>query len=342
MGNCTLKSIYNLVCCWKLYLRILYRGFGVGIMRKFIISLSLSFLFVSFVFCAKRFDDSGYKDMGDDCFRPIQYQLPLDLSKKSFDEVFRESLKQGTLKSMVKTTYQVLDSSFSVIPKGINKTFLMFSSLIYRFAFKSKGLIKADLARISNRIRAVCQPFTNLSLGNLDKKRRAALISKDQLEENPDDKKTNDQARAWTFMQKQIIAELEYGITYLNKNRGCYDLEYLNITQMSLRYQLARLIQASSPEDFDHILFYIKQAKRYLKQMILIIKDCKCEEQVYERHEEMKRCLGFAIGAFEQIGFFTDVSKSKESTSSFKGVSNLNSDSSMPGLESLSLKDFNC
>lgn len=242
-------------------------------------------------------------------------------------EVFTYSVKNGMRRGISDTAKDVVYNTLRFLPEGMGRFGQFIASCIYRLSFGSKGLMASDLAKMSNRIYAFCSPFTNIPLGSMDKKRRAALIQsgyENNIESDPN----------WIAVQSELINELKHAISYLKKNLPCYNLLYL--PERGIRFQLARLVHAFTTEDSDQISFYIVRTISYISKLIELFEQCKREDEAYQKHDEIKRWLSWICNSFEQIALFLENEKSRAIAGrpNFSRV-NLSNPTGLPALESL-------
>lgn len=265
----------------------------------------------------------GYADLLERANR-IKPETPLR-------QVAQLGVKEGFKQALSSTTREVASNSLRFIPNAITKIGGFMASFLYKLAFNSKGLTAADLANMSGRIHSLCVPFTTLSAGNLDKKRRAALIAQEQ-------QPTALQDDNWVVVQSELIKELKHAILYLKKVLPCYNLTYMQ--NSTFKRQLAGFLHSFSTEDRDQISFYILRTINYLDKLIELIDGFHSFEEAQQKYEETKRWLAWICGSFEQISLFLDDNNTGSTTNTKYGSNrvtfpkiNTQSSGGMPPLE---------
>jgi hypothetical protein len=224
---------------------------------------------------------------------------------------------RGLRKTTEKVQEQALHEIFKVIPFAVKKTTALMAAYAYRFSFGSNGLTNASLARISRRIHLLCSPFTVLSAGSLDKKRRLDNISMDQ---NALVTESN-----WQMVQIELIRELEHAIMYLKKALPCYNVAFSNHADCGLRVKLARIVQGFSAQDNEQISFYTVRTICYLEKLIEQIKGFHSFDDAQQKHDQTKRWLQWTVDSFKVVGEFLSEDSSSRNRAQFPVISSSSS-----------------
>lgn len=249
-------------------------------------------------------------------------------SKYSIIEVFNSGIKNGIKQGISETTREVIASLFRFLPSGIKRLGHLFAAITYKYAFGASPLTASVLMRMSNRIHYLINPFTILSVGKMDKKRRATLIKEEQ-------EKQTEYNQNWIYIKTELLLELEHAIKFLQRSLACYDLFCFNVINNGLKYKLAKLIYSFSVEDCVQISFYINRTVTYITKLVELFKSFKSEEEAFKNYEEIKRWLGWVCHSFEQISLFLEDNGSKpQNRMNFSKV-NLESQSGLSALETL-------
>ncbi len=214
----------------------------------------------------------------------------------------QESIIEGSLQSVINNTNQTTSVFLGLIPANIKHLSTLLGAYLYRMAFGSAGLGWNSLAKINNRICTFCLPFTKVSAGTRDKKRRAELVDMGQTGLQVTELTENN----WQVVQLELIKELYHAIEFLKRSTGSYDKSYEDASYFSLRFQLGRMLHAFAPHDNIEVCFYIERTVCYLEKLIELIRSVNSFEDVEQRSEYINRWLGWTCNSFEQVALLLE------------------------------------
>jgi hypothetical protein len=245
---------------------------------------------------------------------PLMYSqthLPSAKETKKYGvwDITTIGIKQGLQNALLDTTKSTAVHILKPIPQGAASFIAFIAAHIYRLSFGSRGLTWNDLAKVSNLIYSRCLPFTSVSAGSFDKKRRGELVGQDQ--------QLLPQDTSWQEVQEALVQELYHAITFLRKALPCYDLNQAQNPSNGLKHIFARIIQSWSSQNNEQVSFYIIRTMFYIDKLIETIKSFRSFEEAQQKYEVTRRWLNYTCSSFEQVAFFLD---NDEAGQSRKGI----------------------
>lgn len=235
---------------------------------------------------------------------------------------FDRGLQNAVNKVAENTLYEVLKG----IPFAVKRSTVLMAAYTYKFSFGSHGVTSASLSRISKRVHLLCSPFTVLSAGSLDKKRRLDNIA------GQNDLVTESN---WHMVQIELVRELEHAIMYLKKALPCYNVALNSYAPEGLRIKMARILQTLSAKDNEQIAFYILRTICYLEKLVEQIKSFHSFDDAQQKHEQTKRWLQWTMDSFKVVSEFIEDDSSSRVRATFPTVSSPNSSNSVQNTELL-------
>jgi hypothetical protein len=237
-------------------------------------------------------------------------KLAAELEKRSsFIESMKSALKLGVTKgvedAVIQTAHTILTSPLRNLQTNVNGFFGLLGLYLYKLAFGSLGLSWNTLAKLNNRIYALCSPFTGALAEAKDRKRRGELTGIDA------DSSLVLTESSWVIVRDELLKEIEHAIGFLKRYSSSYNQSYQEASYLSFKFHIGRLMHAFAPHDNEEVCFYIDRAVRYLEQLIEIIKTVNSFEEVEQKSNYIKRWLGWACASMEQIALILEGEKAR-------------------------------
>ncbi|MBA3954313.1 hypothetical protein H0X48_03295 [Candidatus Dependentiae bacterium] len=246
----------------------------------------------------------------------------------SKDDTFTEHIGNIVGQSIDKAAKHALSKVFENIfhelirdfPQLISKPRALIGAYAYKIAFGSNGLTAETLGRKSKHIQFLCSPYTVLSAGSLDKKRRLDNMVQDQNDLSVESN--------WKVAQAKLIRALEHEVAYLRKALPCYDEVFSNYSRSGLRIRLARAMQATSVTDNGDIGFNIQETIKDLLELIQQFKSFRSFDDAQQKHQQTKLYLQWTLESFKVVGELIQESSPSGKRVAFPTISSSNSLSS--------------
>lgn len=233
---------------------------------------------------------------------PVRVNAPVNnrgLVQQLINTPTGHAISRGWNQAVYAISAQTFSELLKGIPDGMKKFTAFLGAYAYKLSFGSRGLTWNSLAKINNRIHALCLPLTGAPAGVRDRQRRGDLIG--GAEQGVSLAENN-----WQMFQAVVLRELEHAQNYLKEALPCYDLMYLNAAPQGLKIKLARVVQACSLQDNKQVSFYSGQALDCLAKLIKLVQEFKSFDEAQQKYEQTKRWLSLTCNTFEQIALILD------------------------------------
>ncbi len=182
------------------------------------------------------------------------------------------------------------EKMFRVFPIGWDALTSSFIHLYHRFLTQMKPLDWDILIIINNRLTKQITPYTQVSLGNFSKEKRAEIDT------------NTGSSNSWIPVKLRILAEIDYTIRFFKRSLIWYSPEAARADKSGIIRRMAlKFSNSFSGCDQESIAIQIGYTISDLVHMREIIADTKSLKEMQEKHGELKTWLSIVCQDLKYI-----------------------------------------
>lgn len=266
---------------------------------------------------------AGYPPMGDSAYY---------MQGKSFKDRAVLSVQKGVYDGISSTVKECLGEVLKFAPWAIRSFTGSCENMFYRFFTQIKPLSEERLIIINNKLTKLISPYTQVSLGNFSKEKRAEIDTNVSV------------SNSWNPIKNRIVLELDNTINFFNTSLIWFSPQLANIKSGRIQRLAIKFSNSFSGTDHESLKIQIGYTISDLLQLREIVASTKSLKEVQEKHSELKTWLAIVCQdlkyAGQLINYGSDNGKSKDGKFMEPSASNGSSGSSKSSGLSLSDMDL--
>lgn len=252
------------------------------------------------------------------------------LQKASFKERLELSMYKGIHDAMAGAIRDTASKVFQILPKTLDAFILSSLHLYHRFLTQIQPLNYDRLVIINNKLSKLITPYTQVSLGNFSKEKRAEIDANSNIN------------NLWLPVKNRIVGEINQTIRFFEKSLIWYNPTIMNYKGSAIQKMAIKFSNSFSGQDQESINSQIGYLLSDLNQLKEIINSTKTLKEIQEKHSELKTWLAIVCQDLKYLGQLIssngDGSQSKDGK--FIETSMSSGSSGQPKNNNLSLEDL--
>ena len=209
---------------------------------------------------------------------------------KTWGERLSLSINKGVHDALSGAIKETAGKIFRVFPVSFDALTSSFTHLYHRFLTQLKPLDWDILIIINNRLTKQISPYTQVSLGNFSKEKRAEIDT------------NSGSSNSWIPVKHRILGEIDYTIRFFKRSLIWYSPSVAKASNSGIVRRMAlKFSNSFSGCDQESIAIQVGYTISDLIQMREIIAGAKSLKEMQEKHAELKTWLSIVCQDLKYI-----------------------------------------